>query len=71
MISPHTGKTMPLKKEPRTLTLWKKEFEILYYYYLCEDSDEEFTDSMLDEVNFDQLYVQYSAKRLMAQESGV
>jgi len=53
------------------MTLWKKEFEILYYYYLCEDSDEEFTDTMLDEVNFDQLYVQYSAGRLMVGESGV
>ena len=50
---------MPLKKEARTMTICEKEFEILYYYYSCEYSDEEFTDTMLDELNFTQLYVQY------------
>jgi len=35
------------------------EFEILFYYYLCEDSGEQFTDTMLDDLNFSQL----SAKR--------
>ena len=46
------------------MTICEKEFEILYYYYSCEDSDEQFTDSMLDELNFSQLYVQYRYKML-------
>ena len=51
---------MALKKEVRTMSLRENEFEILYYYYLCEDSGEQFTDTMLDEVNFCQLYVQWN-----------
>ena len=57
---------MPLKKEARTMPILGSEFEILYYYYLCEDSGEQFTDTMLDDLNFNQLYIQYRYKMLNA-----
>ncbi|MEK6782074.1 MAG: type II TA system antitoxin MqsA family protein [Bacteroidota bacterium] len=62
MKSPVTGKEMPLKKEDRTMTFRKEEFEVLYHYYICEGSGEQFTDTKLDEVNLNQLYNQYRAK---------
>jgi putative zinc finger/helix-turn-helix YgiT family protein len=59
MKSPITGKEMTLKKEIRTLTFRKESFKILYHYFLCEDSKEQFTNDELDEVNLIQLYNQY------------
>jgi len=59
MKSPITGKEMKLEKEYRTLSFRKEEFKVLYHYYLCEDSKEQFTDAKLDEINLIQLYNQY------------
>ena len=59
MKSPITGKEMSLKKENRKLTFRKEEFEIMYHYYLCGDSKEQFTYAELDEINLVQLHNQY------------
>lgn len=62
MKSPITGKEMVLRKEPRTLTFRKEEFTIVYHYFLCEDSGEQFTSAELDELDINQLHNQYREK---------
>lgn len=59
MKSSITGKEMTLKIEERTLTFRKEEFNVKSHYFLCEDSNEQFTDLKLDEINLNQLYNQY------------
>src|ERR1044072_7168522 len=62
MKSPITGKEMSLQKEKRKLSFRKEEFEVLYHYLLCDDSQEQFTTTAIDEVNMNQLYNQYREK---------
>jgi DNA-binding transcriptional regulator YiaG len=62
MKSPMTGKEMILTKERRLMDFRKEEFEIIFHYYLCEDSEEQFTTTGLDELNINQLYNQYRDK---------
>lgn len=62
MKSPITGKEMSLQKEPRFLTFRKEGFPVLYHYYLCEDSGEQFTSTEIEEVNMNQVYNQYREK---------
>jgi putative zinc finger/helix-turn-helix YgiT family protein len=62
MKSPMTGKEMILTKERRLMDFRKEEFEIIFHYYLCEDSGEQFTTTGLDELNINQLYNQYRDK---------
>lgn len=62
MKSPLTNKVMPLKKQTRTLTFRKEKIDILYHYYHCKDTDEQFTTTELDELNLFQLYNLYREK---------
>ncbi len=62
MKSPFTGGEVTLQKEHRTLSYRKEEFEVLYHYYICNDSNEQFTDEELDAVNINQVHNQYRAK---------
>jgi len=62
MKSPITGKEMKLTKERRSLDFRKETFEIVFHYYKCEDSGEQFTTTSLDEVNMNQVYNQYRDK---------
>jgi putative zinc finger/helix-turn-helix YgiT family protein len=62
MKSPITGKEMKLTKERRSMDFRKETFEIVFHYYKCEDSGEQFTTTSLDEVNMNQLYNQYRDK---------
>jgi putative zinc finger/helix-turn-helix YgiT family protein len=62
MKSSITGKEMTLRRETRTLTFRKEEFRVLYHYYLCTDSGEQFTSTELDEINLNQLYNEYRQK---------
>lgn len=62
MKSPITGKEMKLIKERRSLNFRKATFEIVFHYYKCEDSGEQFTNTSLDEVNMNQVYNQYRDK---------
>lgn len=59
MKSPITGKEMSINRENRTLVFRKEEFPIVYHYYLCQDSGEQFTSTELDEINMQQTYNQY------------
>jgi putative zinc finger/helix-turn-helix YgiT family protein len=62
MKSPLTGKEMSEHKEVRTLTFRKESFEIQYYFYRCEDTNEEFESLKQNELNVTQLYNQFRIK---------
>ena len=62
MKSPITGKEMKLTKERRSMDFRKETFEIVFHYYKCVDSGEQFTTTSLDEVNLNQVYNQYRDK---------
>ena len=62
MKSPTTGKEMILIKEKRSFDFRKETFDIVYHYYKCQDSKEQFTTTALDEVNMNQVYNQYRDK---------
>ncbi|OJV87441.1 MAG: hypothetical protein BGO34_10185 [Bacteroidia bacterium 44-10] len=59
MKSPITGKEMPLCCEKRRVEFRKESFEIVFHFYKCEDSGEQFTTTELDELNLAQLHNQY------------
>lgn len=59
MKSPFTGKEMKLVREKRQMEFRKDKFDIIFHFYLCEDTNESFTDIHLDELNINQLYNQY------------
>ena len=59
MKSPITDKEMKLIKEPRSMEFRKESFEVVFHYYKCEDSEEQFTTTSLDEVNMNQVFNQY------------
>ena len=62
MKSPFTGGEASLQKEMRTLDFRKEAFKVLFHYYVCQDSQEQFTDDSLDELNINQIYNQYREK---------
>lgn len=62
MKSPITSKEMKLTKERRAMDFRKETFEIVFHYYKCEDSGEQFTTTAIDEVNMNQVYNQYRDK---------
>ena len=49
MKSPITGEEMKLSKERRSMDFRKETFEIVYHYYKCEKTGEQFTTTSLDE----------------------
>lgn len=59
MKSPVTGKEMILTKEKRSIDFRKESFDVVFHYYKCEDSGEQFTTGELDDVNMNQVYNQY------------
>lgn len=60
--SPFTGGKVALKTERKEFEFRKSKFEIIYHYYVCEDTREEFTDTQTDELNLVQVYNQYREK---------
>ncbi len=62
MKSPITGKPMQLTKERRSMDFRKETFEIVFHYFKCPDSGEQFTTTTLDEVNMNQVFNQYRDK---------
>lgn len=62
MKSPYTGKPLILDKEPRTIEFRKEFVEIVFHFYRCEDTREQFTSVELDELNMGQVYNQYREK---------
>ncbi|MET4082851.1 putative zinc finger/helix-turn-helix YgiT family protein [Pedobacter sp. UYP30] len=59
MKSPISGKEMKLTKERRSMDFRKEKIEIVFHFYKCEDSEEQFTTTAIDEVNMNQVYNQY------------
>lgn len=59
MKSPITGKEMKLAREKRRFEFRKETFDIVYHYYHCPDSGEQFTDDALDSLNTIQVQNQY------------
>lgn len=55
MKSPITGKEMTLIKEKRLMDFRNEKIEIVFHYYKCEDSGEQFTTTELDEINMNQI----------------
>lgn len=49
---------MELCSELRTLNYRGKQFKVLYHFYRCKDTGEQFTDDKLDEINLNQVYNQ-------------
>ena len=62
MKSPITGNPMKIYKEPGTLSFRKEKFEIMYHYFLCEDTGERFTSDEMDQLNTIQVHNQYREK---------
>lgn len=62
MKSPISGLEMKLTKEKRSMIFRKETFDIVFHYYQCEDSGEQFTSAALDELNMNQVYNQYRDK---------
>lgn len=62
MKSPITGKEMQLARKQSTLMFRKEEFTFVHHYYQCEDSQEEFTSTELDQLNLLQIHNQYRDK---------
>lgn len=50
---------MVLIKEHRSMHFRKEAFKVVFHYYKCEDSGEQFTTTSMDEVNMNQVYNQY------------
>jgi hypothetical protein len=59
MKSPFTGGIATLKNEIRELEFRKEKFEVVFQYYLCEDTKEQFTTVELDDANTNQVYNRY------------
>ena len=62
MKSPITGKEMNLQTIASTVVFRKEEFKYFHLSYHCEDSEESFTTTELDELNLNQVYNQYRDK---------
>ncbi|HEV2479545.1 MAG TPA: type II TA system antitoxin MqsA family protein [Puia sp.] len=59
MKSPFTGGNAELQKESRVLEYRKDSFKILYHYYHCVDSGEQFTTTEIDTLNINQVHNKY------------
>lgn len=59
MESPITGGSTRLETEPRELEFRNETYAIKYHYYVCEDTDTEFTTDELDEINITQVHNLY------------
>lgn len=62
MKSPFTGGNSTLHQEPRTLEYRKEDFPVVYHYYICDDTKEQYTDDGLDLINMNQVHNQYREK---------
>lgn len=62
MKSPFTGKKMSVHKEYRTLTFRKEKFEILFHFYKCGETGEQFEDEDFAQLNYNQVINLYRYK---------
>ena len=62
MISPFTGGKVVLRQELREIIFRNEKFSYMAQFYVCVDTQEQFTTTELDEINMEQVYAQYCAK---------
>lgn len=62
MKSPFTGGKVRKEQESRILEFRKEQFEVVYHFYVCEDSGEQFTTDELDTLNLNQVYNKYRTR---------
>jgi DNA-binding transcriptional regulator YiaG/uncharacterized phage-associated protein len=62
MKSPFTGKEMTIQKEWRVMNFRKDQFKVLFHFYKCEDTGEQFEDDEFSNLNYNQLVNQYREK---------
>ncbi len=62
MKSPFTGKEMSIQKELRKINFRKDELTVLFHFYKCDETGEQFEDQQLSAINYVQLINQYRAK---------
>ena len=60
--SPFSEGQANLRRKISTFSFRKNDFEITEHFYLCEETQEEFTTSELDALNLNQVYNQYRDK---------
>ncbi len=60
--SPFSEGQASLNRKVSTFSFRKNDFEITEHFYLCEETQEEFTTSELDALNLNQVYNQYRDK---------
>lgn len=59
MKSPFTNEEMILLNEKSSLVFRNKEFQYVFHYYWCKETEEKITTTELDELNINQVYNQY------------
>ncbi len=62
MKSPITGKEMKVAKEVRDMTFRKETFQVVFHYYICEESGEQFEDDHFSVLNYNQVVNQYRVR---------
>ncbi len=62
MKSPFTNREMSICKEWRTMKFRKEDFAVLFHFYKCEDTGEQFEDEDLANLNYNQLVNQFREK---------
>jgi uncharacterized phage-associated protein/DNA-binding transcriptional regulator YiaG len=62
MKSPFTGGEAILQKEVRSFEYRKDSFDVLYHYYVCNDTNEQFTTTDIDTLNINQVHNKYREK---------
>lgn len=62
MKSPFTGKEMKVAKEIREMTFRKETFQVVFHYYICEDTKEQFEDEHFSALNYNQVVNQYRVR---------
>lgn len=62
MKSPFTGKEMTFVKEWRKMTYRKEQFDVLFHFYKCEDTGEQFEDEHFSSLNYNQVVNQYRVR---------
>ena len=62
MKSPFTGKEMKVAKEMREMTYRKEAFPVVFHFYICEDTREQFEDEHFSILNNNQVVNQYRVR---------
>jgi len=62
MKSPFTGKDMKVAKEWREMNFRKETFPVMFHYFICEDTGEQFEDELFSALNYNQVVNQYRVR---------